>query len=108
MLPAQPPLPTPWNFPFQPEAGSQISTRMSESLLGVSVIATRQNGGRSLNAAAAWGFAPGGTNAPAATFCASVTLASENFIDIRLSHGAAVEIVLNISSSDEPKPIREM
>ena len=44
--PAQPPLPTAWNLPFQSAAGSQTSTLMSESLVGLSVAATRQNSGR--------------------------------------------------------------
>ena len=45
MLPFKPPLPTAWNLPFQPAAGSQTSILMSESLVGVSVAATRQNAG---------------------------------------------------------------
>ena len=45
MVPAHPPLPTAWNFPFQPDAGSQTSILMSESPDGVSVAATRQNAG---------------------------------------------------------------
>ncbi len=45
MLPAQPPLPTPWNLPFQPEAGIHTSTLMSESDEGVSVALTRQKAG---------------------------------------------------------------
>src|SRR5579859_335208 len=45
MTPAHPPLPTAWNLPFQFAAGSQISTLMSESAVGVSVAATRQNSG---------------------------------------------------------------
>src|SRR5262245_3700492 len=64
MVPAQPPLPTASNLPFQPDAGSQISTLMSESLVGISVAVTRQNAGR-----VAYGLAPpprpGCTNAPA-------------------------------------------
>ena len=49
MLPAHPPLPTAWNFPFHPDAGSQTSILMSESLDGVSVAATRQNAGSVAN-----------------------------------------------------------
>jgi hypothetical protein len=55
MTPAQPPLPTAWNLPFHAVsaaaapsargAGSQTSILMSESLVGVSVAATRQNAG---------------------------------------------------------------
>src|SRR5512138_1587116 len=46
MLPAHAPLPTACSFVFQLAAGSQTSILMSESLEGVSVAATRQNGGR--------------------------------------------------------------
>jgi len=42
MEPAQPKLPAPISFPFQPESGSQTSILMSESPLGLSVAATRQ------------------------------------------------------------------
>src|SRR4051794_36911804 len=42
MLPAQPPLPTAWNFPFHPDSGSQASISMWESAEGVSTSATRQ------------------------------------------------------------------
>jgi hypothetical protein len=41
-------LPTAWNLPFQPDAGSHTSILMSESLDGLLVIATRQKAGRSL------------------------------------------------------------
>src|SRR5882724_1014558 len=79
MLPAHAPLPTASNLPFHPppppaNVGSQISILMSESLEGVSVAATRQNGG-----SAAKGFPPrpprgfGGLNCPAPTVWASVT-----------------------------------
>ena len=40
--PLKAPLPTAWNFPFQPAAGSQTSILMSESPVGASVAATRQ------------------------------------------------------------------
>src|SRR4249919_2135742 len=72
MTPAQPPLPTAWNLPFHPLAGSQTSVLMSESLVGVSVAATRQNG-----PSATYGFRPrggpsGGWNVPGATTSALV------------------------------------
>ena len=47
-LPAYPPFPVPSNLSFQPDAGSQTSTLMSESLVGVSVAVTLQNGRTSL------------------------------------------------------------
>jgi hypothetical protein len=37
MEPCHAPLPTPWNFPFHPEAGIHTSILMSESLLGLIV-----------------------------------------------------------------------
>src|ERR1041385_7176540 len=45
MLPAQPPLPTSWNLPFQFRSGSQISPSMLESALGFNVVAARQSAG---------------------------------------------------------------
>src|SRR5689334_24235246 len=72
-----PSFPTPWKFPFHPEAGNQTSILISESLDGREVIATRQNSGASLNAGAAAPL-PGsaaGTNCPAGTLCAEVTAA---------------------------------
>src|SRR6186997_31830 len=87
MTPAQPPLPTAWNLPFQPFTGNQTSTLISESLLGLRVTATRQKSGRSL-----YGFAPrpvvcpGGENCPAGTTLDIVTVVSGNLRDARLSH----------------------
>src|ERR1039457_2507015 len=46
MDPAKPPLPTPWNLPFQLEAGIQTSKWISESDEGLITPATRQNAGR--------------------------------------------------------------
>src|SRR5687768_9906073 len=87
MLPAQPPLPTAWNFPFQPDAGNHTSILISESVLGVSVAATRQNSGSRANAAAApppcappvvgSRKAPGGTTAAVVTVvCGNARVAS--------------------------------
>src|SRR5215813_126852 len=72
MFPAQPPLPTAWNFPFHSEAGSQTSTLMSESDEGVSVAATRQKAGSRLNCCAAGGAIPGSVKPPAGTIWAKV------------------------------------
>src|SRR5271165_1927799 len=44
-LPGKAAVPTPSNFPFQPEAGIQTSILMSESLVGFNLAATRQNAG---------------------------------------------------------------
>src|SRR5437762_3932950 len=71
MVPAQPPLPTAWNFPFQSAAGIQTSILMSESDEGVSVAATRQKVGCWLNCGAA-GPVPGRVNVPAGTISARV------------------------------------
>ena len=47
MEPVNAPLPTAWYLPFQPSAGSQTSTLMSESSDGVRVADTRQKAGSS-------------------------------------------------------------
>src|SRR6476659_4934794 len=90
MLPAHAPLPTASSFPFQPDTGSQTSILMSESDEGVSVAATRQNGGSCAN-----GLPPplpprgfGAVNCPAATVCASVTATCGCENADRLSHVA--------------------
>src|SRR5690349_5582487 len=97
--PAHPPPPTAWYLPFHPEAGSQTSALMSESLVGVSVARTRQNAGTFANGfAAAPRPAPlapapasspragaGGAKAPAATGSAPSILACGSAIDARFS-----------------------
>src|SRR5687768_5171430 len=87
------PLPTPTNLPFQPFAGSQTSTLMSESLVGVSVACTRQNSGRLPYAPAPTpGGAPGLAgcrNAPGATTSAAVTLPPGSAICASAPHSAA-------------------
>src|SRR5580658_4273865 len=47
MDPAKPPLPIPWNFPFQPALGIHTSNSMSESSDGLMTPDTRQKAGRS-------------------------------------------------------------
>src|SRR5712692_4895671 len=91
MLPLQPPLPTAWNLPFQPEAGIQISILMSESVVGLRVAATRQKAGRSLNDAggALAGCGAGALNAPAATGSARVMVVSGRVSEARFSQVAA-------------------
>src|SRR5258708_26425288 len=87
MPPEKPPLPTPWYFPFQPAAGIQTSSLMSESLVGLISAVTRQKAGNSLKVA---GAGPaGGSNAPAATNCAEVMVVSGSLRLLKLSHGAA-------------------
>src|SRR5262245_59096229 len=88
MFPAQPPLPTAWNFPFHPWAGSQTSILMSESDDGVSVAATRQKAGRRLNCCTAAGPIPGRVKRPAGTIWAKVIEVSGSTRDDKLSHDA--------------------
>src|SRR6266446_3143251 len=88
MLPAQPPLPTAWNFPFQSAAGIQTSILMSESDEGVSVAATRQKVGCWLNCGAA-GPVPGRVNVPAGTIWARVIEVFGSAKDDNLSHDDA-------------------
>src|SRR3989442_6334182 len=92
MFPVQPPFPLASNLPFQPEAGSQTSILISESVDGRNVAATRQNSGRSRSTAAgppAPRAPAGGVKAPAAMVCASVIVPFRNFQPARLSHDEA-------------------
>jgi hypothetical protein len=77
-------------LPFQFDAGIQISIVMSESLEGVSVTATRQNGGSF--AAAKLLKAPGSEKPPAATGCARVTVPPGSFSDVSDSQEPAATI----------------
>src|SRR4029077_16807041 len=97
MKPFQPPLPTIWNLPFQPESGSQVSDLISESLDGLIVNSTRQKAGRSANPSAA---PAGGWKAPAlTTFAVIVVLGStsseipvctsEGVVDVSRAHASA-------------------
>src|SRR5262249_62006743 len=84
MLPANPPLPTPWNLPFQFEAGSQTSTWMLESAEGLMTSATRQKAGT-----LGIGGPSGGVKDPAGTDCAVVTVAPGSVSSERPAHGVA-------------------
>src|SRR5687768_8030638 len=86
IVPAHPPLPTAWNFPFQSVAGSQTSILITESAVGVDVTATRQKAGSAAMARAAAG--EGGAKLPAATSAADVTVAAGRRKDARLAHDA--------------------
>src|SRR5579872_6630355 len=81
MDPAKPPLPTPWNFPFQPVAGIQTSASMLESLEGLMVRATRQKPGTLT------GPPSGGLKEPAATVWAVVMVAPDSESLERSSQG---------------------
>src|SRR6516225_6367485 len=85
MLPAKPPLPTPWYLPFQPVTGIHTSILISESLAGLSSAVTRQKAGASLNTAG-FGAGLGNSNAPAATTCADVMVVSGSLSVLKLSH----------------------
>ena len=84
IAPLKAPLPTAWNLPFQPDAGIQTSILISESRVGFSVAATRQNAGRAREASAAL---PGGVKGPASTACASVIVAFGSASIDRAAHG---------------------
>src|SRR6058998_1255773 len=86
MEPANPPLPTPWNLPFQPDAGSHTSSLISESLDGFSTSETRQNA-----AVTSIGRLSGGVNEPAATDCALEMTALGNATLARSSQDVAAK-----------------
>src|SRR5882724_10785251 len=84
MAPLNAPLPTAWNLPFQPDAGNQTSILMSESLVGFSVAATRQNAGSAEKSPAS--PCASGVNAPACTDAAIVTVPWGSAIFARSLH----------------------
>ena len=98
MTPAQPPFPTDWSLLFHPDAGSQTSILISESLEGVRVAVTRQNEGRWAKgeaegcAAGSARTATGGVKAPAATSAADVICVCGSERWDRLSHDAAIAV----------------
>ena len=89
MAPAHPPVPIALNLPFQPSTGSHTSILILESLVGFTVAATRQNGGRSAYGIAGPRAVAGGVKPPAGTDWASVIVVSGSASDARLSHVAA-------------------
>src|SRR5213594_1235445 len=97
MFPVQPPFPTASNLPFHPDAGSQTSILISESLLGFNVAATRQNAGRSLNPPPP--RPPPCVNAPAATACAVVIVVSGSLREARLSQDDAAAAGIGLSNN---------
>src|SRR5262249_42446676 len=86
MAPANPPLPMPWNFPFQPLLGIHTSNLMSESEVGLMTPVTRQNSGRSLKGAAGPDVIG---KAPAAMACAEVIVVFESFSAASFSQDCA-------------------
>src|SRR5580700_397109 len=90
MIPAHAPFPTDCSLPFQPPPGIQTSILISESLVGFRVAATRQNAGRLLYTAPAFGPRPGGAgNAPASTGIARVMAACGKGLAATSSHRLA-------------------
>src|ERR1051326_691680 len=89
MAPDHPPLPTPINLPFQFCPGNQTSILISESDVGLTTAATRQNAGKRSNAACCAGERFGRVKAPAATVSALVIVASASASVERLSQVAA-------------------
>src|SRR3979490_432122 len=87
IAPLNAPLPTAWNLPFQPDAGSQTSILISESLVGVSVAATRQNAGSGVKSPDS--PRASGVNAPACTEAATVMVARGSTIFARSLHEPA-------------------
>src|SRR5215467_4381031 len=86
--PDQPPFPMPMNLPFQPEAGIQTSNLMSESGVGLTSTATRQNAGRLVNGGPGILVGLGGVNVPAGSTLARVMVVSGSARVARLSHVA--------------------
>src|SRR5689334_8354230 len=81
MVPASPPLPSPWNLEFQADAGG---SQTSNWIAGLTVPATRQKAG-SCNAV----VEPGGVKGPAACDSARVIVVSGSERSFRDSHVAA-------------------
>src|SRR5437870_4397182 len=111
MVPAQPPLPTASNLPFQFSDGSQASISISESEDGFSTAATRHRAGRLSGGgagagprppAAAAGGPPAGVgivSGPAGTSSAAVMMVPGSASDFRLSHGAAANTLPAITKA---------
>ena len=76
---------------------------MSESGVGLSVAETRQNAGRSSYWSAEFPLPPGRVNAPAATFCALVIVASGNVVDAILSHAGDAISEADVKASASEK-----
>src|SRR6185312_15470413 len=87
MEPVQPPLPLASYLPFQPEAGSQSSILISESVDGRRVADTRQKAGRLARAAAPRALVV--ARSPAGIAMAEVIVPPGRVRDVRLSQVAA-------------------
>src|SRR5687767_6751525 len=85
MVPAQPPLPTPANFPFQLPSGSQTSKTICDSAVGAMTPATRQKGGR----LPITFVDPGGVNDPVLIASALVIFVPGTCCRARIAHDSA-------------------
>src|SRR5213596_538483 len=103
MEPANPPLPTPWNLPFQPDAGSHTSSLMSESLDGLRTSETRQNA-----AVTSIGRLSGGVNEPAATDCAQEVAAKAGKAEITISRMRIICVMIGSIRFWESGPDRSI
>jgi len=86
--PAQPPLPRPMNLPFHSDAGIHSSNLMSESLVGLTSTATRQNAGKLSRGRPGKLPGLGGVNLPAGSGFARVMVVSGRESVARLSQVA--------------------
>src|SRR5215469_1302021 len=94
MIPAKPPLPTPWNLPFQ-LAGSQTSNRISESEVGAIEPVTRQKAGRR---SMGFALARGGVKEPGSRASARVMVVCGRASDLRLSQVAPESVATAASA----------
>src|SRR5688572_14238820 len=94
MVPAQPPLPTPANFPFHLSSGSQTSKRICDSGVGAMTPATRQKGGR-----LPMTFVdPAGVNDPVLIASAVVIVVFGSGCRARLAHDSADGVCANAAA----------
>ena len=112
MIPAQPPLPTPANFPFQLSNGSQTSKTICDSGVGAMTPATRQKGGR----LPITFVDPAAVNDPVLIASAVVIFVLGSCCRARLAHdsadgvcaNAAVWTTIRIALSDPTIPDRDL
>src|SRR5687767_12544561 len=88
MVPAQPPLPTPANFPFPLPSGSQTSKTICDSAVGAMTPATRQKGGRLTITS----VDPAGVNDPELIASALVIFVPRGCCRARLAHDYAAGV----------------
>src|ERR1035441_3224286 len=106
MAPAKPPLPAPWNLPFQWEAGIQTSNWILESADGLMTPATRQKAGRLGKA-----LPTGGVKLPAATDSALVIEVAGRSSLLRVSQvwaaGAADASAMQAATASTARVVRD-